>query len=910
MSIFNSGNFSKPFNVSQPQLNSSDRTAHLKSKTKYAAAVNLAKNGGVLAKHNGSTYVGAVQTTTTMLTSTSSYADLLDVTKGKYLLTPPPSSDLATSFQPTTGDVFYGNFTVTDYTAANIPVTVLGYPTVNASAVPNVYVYRNQIVKSGASVAAGFNNLNIMVDPEYRIFYDDNTCGMRDYFKNVRLDPSIDLKWTDDNAVGGEVFSSKPYNQQQAHRIIANQSQSLRGFQYPASVHFDLDNCNSKPSIAPVAPNAPVIYIGNQSDAPPFTVSILWMHGFDGGSLIKSYQVYAGGVLVGTVVPRECMNSYTLTGIAEGTPIWVTASNCVPKERWNPTIMEPACTTLTSAQSNIIVPALLPALRLIAIEAPPTVWTLKASLTVSSSQILNVPLGNTLIIPTDKSITNNGTIIINGSITNYRIIVNNGIIANDNLGTNSVRNYGNITNTATGVIANGGGTIANEGGTIANNGGTITNSGGTIANADGTIANNGGTITNTSGGTILNMGGTINNTRGTITNTSGASIANNGVILNAENTTGGGGGTTGGGTISGNVTGNTVLNTDNTGNTGGANWSLTSPINYYIAVGSIIYIGAGPAGSQSVPAPSGNGITYSVENSISSYISVTQATGTTPAYLTVNAAAAGSAGAVGKIYAINNIIASISVNLSNNLSGTDSNIIFSNTNTPPETITLYANGTSSPANQTIATFSIGDTMWRLNPNAVIGSNQILIISPNSFFRMENQFINNGVIEFGASSYVLIRHILTNNGTINNYANQFIIDNYSGGVFYELANSGTFNNRSDGYIRNNSIITNTIGSRFVNYFNSTLYNNQHITHQPGVLFTNFGIFRNVAQFVNSGSGRITNYGSIYNYLGGTINNNDTIINNGSILNANGSGSYGIGYLTGTIPITATGVYAGQ
>jgi hypothetical protein len=373
---------------------------------------------------------------------------------------------------------------------------------------------------------------------------------------------------------------------------------------------------------------------------------------------------------------------------------------------------------------------------------------------------------------------------------------------------------------------------------------------------------------------------------------------------------GGGGGTTGGGTISGNVTGNTVLNTDNTGNTGGANWSLTSPINYYIAVGSRIYIGAGPAGSQSIPAPSGNGITYSVENSISSYISVTQATGTTPAYLTVNAAAAGSAGAVGYIYAINTVIASISVNLSNNLSGTDSNIIFSNTNTPPETITLYANGTSSPANQTIATFSIGDTMWRLNPNAVIGSNQILIISPNSFFRMENQLINNGVIEFGASSYVLIRHILTNNGTINNYANQFIIDNYSGGVFYELANSGTFNNRSDGYIRNNSIITNTIGSRFVNYFNSTLYNNQHITHQPGVLFTNFGIFRNVAQFVNSGSGRITNYGSIYNYLGGTINNNDTIINNGSILNANGSGSYGIGYLTGTIPITATGVYAGQ
>jgi len=196
MSIFNSGNFSKPFNVSQPQLNSSDRTAHLKSKTKYAAAVNLAKNGGVLAKKNGSTYVGPVQTTTAVLTSTASYADLLDVTKGKYLLTPPPSSNLTASFQPTTGDVFYGNFTVTDY--SKVPVTMLGYPAVNTAAVPNTYVYPTQLVKTEpADISDGttpeeFNYANIVVDPEYRLFYDDNTCGMRDYFKNVRIDPSVD----------------------------------------------------------------------------------------------------------------------------------------------------------------------------------------------------------------------------------------------------------------------------------------------------------------------------------------------------------------------------------------------------------------------------------------------------------------------------------------------------------------------------------------------------------------------------------------------------------------------------------------------------------------------------------------------------------------------------------------------
>ena len=437
MSIFNSGNFSKPFNVSQPQLNSSDRTAHLKSKTKYAAAVNLAKNGGTLAKKNGSTYVGPVQTTTTMLTSTSSYADLLDVTKGKYLLTPPPSSDLTTSFQPTTGDVFYGNFTVTDYTASKIPVTMLGFPTVNTAPNPDQYVYQNQLVKSNPatfSTPVSFNNAKIVVDPEYRMFYDLNTCGIRDYFKNVRLDPSIDLKWMNEDVGGGEVVSSKPYNQQQAHRIIANQSQSLRGFQYPTSVHFDLDNCNSKPSIVPVAPNAPVIHISGQSDTAPYTVTITWMHVFDGGSVITSYQVYAGDSLMATVDPKPCMNSYTLTGIVTDVPIWVTASNCVSKERWNPTTLEPHCTTLTSVKSNVVVPTPLPTLSLIATKGPNNVWTLNESAAISKSQIFTVPPGNTFIIPLRMTITiNGGTMYVAGKMINNGTITinNNGVIAID-----------------------------------------------------------------------------------------------------------------------------------------------------------------------------------------------------------------------------------------------------------------------------------------------------------------------------------------------------------------------------------------------------------------------------------------------------------------------------------------------
>jgi len=352
MSIFNNGNFAKPFNVSQPQLNSSDRTANLRSKTKYASAVNLAKNGGVLTKRDGSKYVGPVHTTTATMTSADSYSDLLDVTKGKYLLTPPPSSNLDTSFSPASGDVFYGSFTVTDYAEAKIPVTMLGAPGVTS----NKYVTPNQLV-AASNPPPPFNNTSIVVDPEYRLFYGKKTCGMRDYFKNVRIDPNADVRWTAD----GVVHSSRPYNRQQAQRILAHESQRLRGFQYPARVHLDLDNCESKPSITPVAPDAPVIYISSQtltSDEPSelFTVTVAWPHGFDGGSPITSYTVYTSTGESYTVDPQPCLNSYTLYNIALTTQIQVSASNCIPQSTWVSGTPAPHCTPMTSPKSNPVNP--------------------------------------------------------------------------------------------------------------------------------------------------------------------------------------------------------------------------------------------------------------------------------------------------------------------------------------------------------------------------------------------------------------------------------------------------------------------------------------------------------------------------------------------------------------------------
>jgi len=369
MSIFNTSNNAKPYTVSQPQLNSSDRTAQLIAKTKYAAAVNLAKNGGVLVKRDGSKYVGTVHTNSVALTSTSSYADLLDVTKGKYLLTPPPSSKLATSFAPENGEVYYGNFTVTNYDRANVPVTMLGFPTIANAPFPadNEYDYPNQLVASTpttstATTVTAFNNTNVIVDPEYRLFYGNTTCGQRNYFKNVLVDPSVEVRWT--NESGSTVISSRPYNQQQAQRIIANQAQTLRGFQFPTRVHFDLENCGSKPSITPVAPDAPIIFISSQTGTGPYTVTISWLYGFDGGSPITTslqgdgpvwgYTIYVNGNVILSMAPHPCLNSHTLT-VSSGDEIWVTASNCVPNTQFLNYGLGAECTTLTSGESNHVV---------------------------------------------------------------------------------------------------------------------------------------------------------------------------------------------------------------------------------------------------------------------------------------------------------------------------------------------------------------------------------------------------------------------------------------------------------------------------------------------------------------------------------------------------------------------------
>ena len=82
------------FQTSQENQYSSDRTNGIRAKTIYSNVGNLAQNGGVWQKADGSVYTGNVylgrqsSDASLCLVHADNHADLLDVTKGKYLTTP------------------------------------------------------------------------------------------------------------------------------------------------------------------------------------------------------------------------------------------------------------------------------------------------------------------------------------------------------------------------------------------------------------------------------------------------------------------------------------------------------------------------------------------------------------------------------------------------------------------------------------------------------------------------------------------------------------------------------------------------------------------------------------------------------------------------------------------------------
>ena len=200
-------------------LYSSDYVNNLRAKVKFAGTSNLARNvasqGGMLPlrTRNGrlkpyqgtygfSAMTMAVNSPKTYCLNTSrSYRDLLDITKGKYLLTPPnPSTSVITINNTEPSNLYNGVYFENTYVG-------------NAEAIYTTSTFGieyNQIV---------YNPLNpngqiIHVDPSYNLFYDSQNCVSDvSYFKNIeiRTDLGVDGKSQLDRDLNMYLFNNFQY---------------------------------------------------------------------------------------------------------------------------------------------------------------------------------------------------------------------------------------------------------------------------------------------------------------------------------------------------------------------------------------------------------------------------------------------------------------------------------------------------------------------------------------------------------------------------------------------------------------------------------------------------------------------------------------------------------------------------
>lgn len=227
-------------------LSSSERTKYLKSKTKFSGTVNLAET---VASQNGQfpptnadgvkTYKGPYtfsgnandKSSSYKLNQSQTYEDLLDLTKGLYLVTPPPLTYTAinTTRVNNIGESFYGNFFNKNYTGTGFVTTDIPYTITDG----------NELHQE---VDGSLNRL-IYSDPTYSLFYDiSNNCYNIQYLFN-----HIELNNTDPVAV---------YQQKR----IANMD-VLNGMVYPQQMCLtqDPDLCiNTANSVQPDVIDSPL----------------------------------------------------------------------------------------------------------------------------------------------------------------------------------------------------------------------------------------------------------------------------------------------------------------------------------------------------------------------------------------------------------------------------------------------------------------------------------------------------------------------------------------------------------------------------------------------------------------------------------------------------------------------------
>jgi hypothetical protein len=243
----------RTFMTSSKNTYASDYINNKRSKVKYAGTTNLANNvaqqGGVLPLRTPSGYLKPYQGTYGFSSATStqgappsayclnqarSYNDLLDITKGKYLLTPPnPTTSCIDLNQLNSSPQLYsGTLYQNNYVGVSETVIFNNGVTGPTGAV-------NQIIYSPLTSA----NQWINVDPSYNLFYNKTACLISDSRK------ILDTVTVRQNGAA----------QRQVDRIL--NLNLLSGFSYPSkfSLNYNPPDCiNSNNDLQPGPyPNCP-----------------------------------------------------------------------------------------------------------------------------------------------------------------------------------------------------------------------------------------------------------------------------------------------------------------------------------------------------------------------------------------------------------------------------------------------------------------------------------------------------------------------------------------------------------------------------------------------------------------------------------------------------------------------------
>ena len=226
--------FQKP----TPDIDSSDRTQQLRSKTVYAGTVNLAQTLAQGSNQRYKTYNGPYEVASHNLIASHSYDDMLSITKGKVLLNQLPLNSNSRDYYQKNfakGQMYEGNYNQFDPSH-----NFVGHTGCNNSVL--VYDIGTTGYTGPASYDAnvGFIGATGSQDNNKRIFIDPKHC----YYSNPCL---LDASYT---RFVAPVLPAGITGQFNAQQIIS--ADQYRGFSYPMS-NFDL-RCNQQASDQAIGP--------------------------------------------------------------------------------------------------------------------------------------------------------------------------------------------------------------------------------------------------------------------------------------------------------------------------------------------------------------------------------------------------------------------------------------------------------------------------------------------------------------------------------------------------------------------------------------------------------------------------------------------------------------------------------